>query len=255
MRYKINPKYELYTSQLLDIESLFKLSDDIVYQKRNSIKNISFEGNFWNVKSFAVPNILNRVIYSLFRDSKAKRSFEYSIKIAPFVPVPLGYIEFYSSALIKNSYFISKRFEYDFTIREILFDEIDSQKRDLLEEFARFSYSLHQEGIEHLDYSPGNILIKRDNSRYIFKIVDINRMRFRELDMDSRAKNFARVWLRDEDLKIIIKEYCRVSNYSYEEMIPLAIAYSQKHKDRGNFKKRLKSKLLPITSHKPLKLL
>ena len=72
---------------------------------------------------------------------------------------------------------------------------------------------------------------------------------------DKDGKNFARVWLRDEDLEIIIKEYCRVADYSYEEMLPLAIAYSQKHKSRGNFKKELKSKLLSITINKPLKLL
>lgn len=243
MKFSINPKYKEYQEKLLDIESLFGLSRDIVYEKRNSIKNITIEGSSWNVKSFAIPKLLNKIIYSFLRQSKAKRSFLYSIKIAKFVPEPLGFVEFYRWGFLHKSYFVSKNFEYDFTIREVLFDETTPQKRLLLEEFARFSYALHQEDIEHLDYSPGNILIKKEKSEYIFKIVDINRMKFRVLDIKERAKNFARVWLRDEDLEIIIEEYCRVSKYDYNQMLPLALHYSQKHKDRANFKKSLKERV------------
>ncbi len=242
MKFSINPKYTKYQKQLLDIESFFQASDDIVYQKRNSIKNIGFDAISWNVKSFAIPNLLNKLIYTFFRESKAKRSFDYSIKIAKFVPEPLGFIEFYNLGLLGKSYFVSKNFPYDFTIREILFDDITDIKIALLEEFARFTYALHQENIEHLDYSPGNILIKKEKDEYIFKIVDINRMKFRTLDMKARAKNFARVWLRDEDLELIIEEYCKVSNYNYSEMLPLALLYSQKHKDRANFKKSIKER-------------
>ena len=242
MKHKINTKYIRYTKEILDIESLFTLSKDIVYEKRNSIKNITIDTISWNAKSFAIPNLFNKIIYTFFRQSKANRSFEYSIKISKFVPEPLGFVEFYHFGLLNKSYFISKNFKYDFTIREILFDDITTQKRLILEEFARFSYALHQEGIEHLDYSPGNILIKEDDNGYIFKIVDINRMKFRTLDIKARAKNFARVWLRDEDLEIILEEYCKVSNYDYSEMVSLALYYSQKHKDRANFKKSLKRK-------------
>ncbi len=243
MKFSINPKYTKYQKQLLEIESSFQASNDIVYQKRNSIKNITFEAISWNVKSFGIPKLVNKLIYTFFRDSKAKRSFDYSIKISQFVPEPLGYVELYKNGLLEKSYFVSKNFPYNFTIREILFDDITDTKIALLEEFARFSYALHQEGIEHLDYSPGNILIKKEESGYIFKIVDINRMKFRNLDIKARAKNFARVWLRDEDLELIIKEYCRVSKYEYNEMLPLSLHYSQKHKDRANFKKNLKERV------------
>ena len=38
---------------------------------------------------------MNQVVYSYFRDSKAKKSYENSLKIEKFVPKAFGYIEFY----------------------------------------------------------------------------------------------------------------------------------------------------------------
>jgi serine/threonine protein kinase len=247
MRSNINLKFQEYKDSLLNIETLFNSSSDIVYNKRNIIKNIKIDDIIWSVKSFSPPKHINKIIYTFFRKSKAKRSFEYSLKISRFVPEPLGFIEFYDRGLISNSYFISKNFDYDFTIRDILFDDLDDKKIEILQEFAKFTFSLHQEGIEHLDYSPGNILIKRDNDSYIFKIVDINRMKFhRSLDLQQRAINFARVWLRDEDMEVIVYEYAKIASYNYKEMLKFALYHSQQHKYKANFKKRLKERLRDV---------
>ncbi len=59
---------------------------------------------------------------------------------------------------------------------------------------------LHKNNILHLDYSPGNILIKEADGRHIFKIVDINRMIFKNLSLDERLKNFYMLWAKDEDM-------------------------------------------------------
>jgi len=243
IKYEINPNYSEYEPAFMLIEALFDQSSNVIHEKRNVIKNIELGGLTLNVKSFAIPNIINKIVYTFFRESKAKRSYEYSTKIAQFVPEPLGFVELYKHGLLDRSFFISQEFKYDFTIREILFDEVDEKKRAILEGFARFSFALHEMGIEHLDYSPGNILIKKEKDSYTFKIVDINRMKFGEMDLDKRAKNFAKVWLRDEDMKIIIETYTQLAPYTYKEMLPLALEYSQKHKERANMKKSLKEKV------------
>ena len=48
---------------------------------------------------------------------------------------------------------------------------------DRLLAFARYTAALHQAGILHLDYSPGNILIHHNEiDGYSFSLVDVNRM-------------------------------------------------------------------------------
>jgi len=242
-KYNINRELKDYKKYLLNISELFNSSSKIVYQGRNIIKNIEIDNRLWSIKSFSKPKHINKIIYSFLRDSKAKRSFEYSLKISEFVPKPLGYIEYYSNNILRDSYFISQSFDYDFTIRDILFDKLDDKKIEILREFAKFSYQLHQNNIEHLDYSPGNILIKKDTNGYIFKIVDINRMKFHSLDLQQRAINFARVWLRDEDMEIIIREYAKIASFSYKEMLKFALYHSRQHKYNANFKKKIKDRI------------
>jgi len=61
-------------------------------------------------------------------------------------------------------------------------------------------------------YSHGNILIKKSmsqNQPYNFKIIDINRMEFKTIDLESRLNNFARIKADDEDMQIIIGQYAK----------------------------------------------
>lgn len=231
---------EKYLTFLKNIRNYFAHSSNSIHKARNEIKIIDFEDESLVVKSFKIPNILNKIVYTFFRDSKAKKSYENSIKIENFVPKPIGYIEFKKIGLIDESYFVSENFKYDFTIREPLLQADFKDKEEVFKDFARFTYKLHEQGIFHLDYSPGNILIKKENEGYIFKIVDINRMDFKHLSLDERLKNFAKLWAKNEDLEIIIKEYAMLSGENEQKCIDIALQYSQAHKDRKNAKKRLR---------------
>jgi len=48
------------------------------------------------------------------------------------------------------------------------------------------------------------------------------------------------LWAKDEDLKLIIKAYVQLIQKDENDCIEKALYYSQKHKDKKNFKKRLK---------------
>jgi len=238
MNYKaINEKYFPF---LKNIQNYFYASQNSIHKARNEIKIIDFNGESLVVKSFKTPNIINKIIYTFFRDSKAKKSYENSMKIFDFVPKPIGYIEFHKFGLIDDSYFVSEKFDYDFTIREPLRDDNFENKKEIFEAFAKFTYDLHENEILHLDYSPGNILIKKEDENYIFKIVDINRMEFRTLSVDERVKNFAKLWAKDDDLRTIIKEYAKLIGKDEQSCIETSLKYSQAHKDRKNMKKRLR---------------
>jgi serine/threonine protein kinase len=242
-------KHEVHSERhkdlIVNIQNYFNQEkSQTIFQQRNTIKLVPFEGREYMVKSFKVPHLLNQFIYSFFRHSKAKKSYFNSIKIINFVPAPVGYVEFKRGFLLKESYFVNEPFEHDFTIREPLTSSTFEDKEKIYQEFAKFTNQLHKRGILHLDYSPGNILIKmHPYGRYEFKIIDINRMVFKkELTTQERLENFAKLWASNEDLEMIIKEYTKINKLNELEALNIALKASQKHKNRINFKKRLKGK-------------
>lgn len=231
-----------YKPLLENIQSHFHGSCTVLHKARNEIKIVEFLGEMVVVKSFKVPNLLNKLIYTFFRDTKAKKSYDNSLKIGEFAPQALGYVEFTKFGLLHRSYFVSKQFEYDFTIREVLTNSDFKDREIIFCEFAAFAFKLHEKGIFHKDFSPGNILIKKTNDGYDFKIVDINRMIFKSFTLQDRLKNFSQLWAKDEDLKTIISCYAKLVNIQDELLFGDALSYSQKHKDIKNFKKRLKGR-------------
>lgn len=233
---------EDYIKLLQEIRIYFKNSKNSIHKARNEIKIIDYKDKSLVVKAFKVPNLFNKIVYTFFRDTKAKKSYYNSLKIADFVPRAVGYIEFKKFGLLNDSYFVSEKFDYDFSIREVLLDEKFDNREAIFAEFSKFTFDLHEKCILHKDYSPGNILIKKEDNSYIFKIVDINRMEFKELDIDERLKNFSQLWANDNDLKIIIDAYLKFMTEDRESCLQKAIYYSKKHKNIKNFKKRLKGR-------------
>ena len=238
MKYKIiEEKYKEFT---INIKDYFINSDESIHKARNEIKIINYKNARFAVKAFKIPNIVNKIAYSYFRDSKAKKSYENSVQIIDFVPKPISYIENYKFGLLMDSYFISESFDYDFTIREPLLETEYIDKEKIFKAFAKFTFDLHEKGIYHLDYSPGNILIKKVEDEYIFKIVDINRMQFKALSKEERLLNFSKLWAKDEDLKIIIEEYAMLLNYNKLDSIKDGLKYSNIHKEKTENKKNIK---------------
>jgi len=238
-KYQLNKNFQTFKEFVLNIKANFESNLNTIHKARNELKIIPHAGINTVTKAFKIPNFINKVAYSFFRDSKAKKSYEYSVKISNFTPQPIAYIEFYKFGLLRESYFISEEFKYDFTIREPLLDKEFKNRDGIFKAFARFTLELHNNNIFHNDYSPGNILIKEQNGSYIFKIVDINRMMFFELSQDDRAKNFSKLWADDTILEIIAKEYQK--HYSCDtNFTNQVLYYSNKNKKVKNFKKRLK---------------
>jgi len=240
-KYILNSKYlKLFENFTLNIRDYFKENTQTIHKARNELKIINANEMDVIVKSFKVPNLIRRVYYTFFRDTKAKKSYEYSLKIKDFTPSPISYIEFYESGLLSDSYFVSEKFEYDFTIREPLLEEEFENRNEVFKAFAKFTFDLHENGILHKDYSPGNILIKKIGTGFLLKVVDINRMEFKPLSLDERLLNFNKLWAKDEYLKIMINEYARLIDANVDDCVSKAITYNQKHKNKINMKKRLK---------------
>ena len=239
-KFLIHKNYTSLSKYLINIKSYFNNNENTIHKARNELKIINYENTDTVVKAFKVPHLLNKIVYSYFRNSKAKKSYDYSLKINNFTPNPIGYIEFYTYGLLGESYFISEEFKYDFTIREPLLDNNFANRDEIFKAFTRFTFELHEAQILHQDYSPGNILIKKENDTLVFKVVDINRMEFRSLTLDERLKNFSKLWANNDELTIMAKEYAKVSNTEEIICIEKMLYYNTKHKNKINMKKRLK---------------
>ena len=245
MQYELNPLYKDLKKFLLNIRDYFYNSSDTIHKARNEIKIIEYAGKRYVVKSFKKPSFLKSIYYTK-KSSKAKRSYEYSLRLGKFAPKPVGYVEFYESNRLKDSYFISEYFEYDYTIATPLRDKSFKKSKEVLEEFAIFSSNLHSRDILHLDFSAGNILVKEDSGKYNFKVVDLNRMKFKKLTLNERLKNFDMLWASSEAMKIIATKYAKINNLDIDYVVKKALFYSFRLKLIKNFKKLIKGKVKNI---------
>jgi len=213
-----------------------------MHKARNEIKKLSCQSHTFVVKSFKVPNFLNRLVYTYLRGSKADKAYNNALKLRELginTPEPVAVIKEMTPTLHK-SYFVSVSFEYDYTLREPLRNPDFTNRTALFEAFARYSAKLHESGVLHNDYSQGNVLIKEQDGSYIFSIVDINRMEFKHLSKAERYNNFSRLWADEETLKIIARSYAETVGYDVDETTQEILKYDQKHKNFKQFKRLFK---------------
>ena len=212
-------KYRHLESQLKEIPQLLE-KGEIIYKARNRV--IAYNANeiYYNIKAFKIPNFINQIAYSTIRKSKAERSFLYAqelIKAGFLTPEPICFIENHLGILLKESYYVSQHEIFDGMLRELESDSFESQK-DLIKAFALYTACLHEAGIVHIDYSPGNILYKKSAQEYVFYLVDLNRMKFGvEVTADQACHNFRRLWGSDEKLLYFVKVYATKRNFLVQE--------------------------------------
>ncbi len=244
-QYEYRPEYAFLKPSLEAIRSIFHADTHTIHKARNELKIIEMGGIKTVVKSFKVPHLLNRIVYTRLRRSKAYKSYHNALRLLELgicTPSPIALIEFFESGLLCESYFVSEHFDYDFTIRTPLLEPME-EREAILSAFAAYTYDLHRKGVWHLDYSPGNILIKRTENGYLFSIVDINRMAFRPITPMQGCENFNKLWASDEDLQIMGREYARLSGLDQSIVIAEMKRHNDANKRVKNFKKRLKALL------------
>lgn len=215
---------------------------------RNTIKKISIENYSFNVKSFKVPHLINRVAYSFFRKSKANRSFEYAtilLNNGINTPKPLAYFEYSNFCFLNKSFYVSKQLDYDFTYRELVNNKNYPHFDTILREFTRFTFDLHEKGINFLDHSPGNTLIKKNEStnKYDFYLVDLNRMKFHQMSFEDRMKNFSKLTPRKEMVEVMANEYAKLFGESEKNIFNQMWLFTEEFQKKFHNKIAIKKKI------------
>lgn len=216
--------------------------------ERNKIKLFEVDGSTINIKSFKDPNLINKIAYKYFRKSKARRSFEYA-KILESkgigTPEPIMYLENFNWLGLQDSYYVSQHLDCDLTFRELV--EIPEYPNNdaILRQFTRFSFELHEKGIEFKDHSPGNTLIKKgENNEFNFFLVDLNRMNFHDsMSFELRMKNLSRLTPKLSMVEVMSDEYSKCSGIAYEKVLTLMWHYTETFQKKYYRKIALKKKL------------
>lgn len=209
MKLLLNPEYEHLRAYMADIARHFDASNREVYRGRNVIRVCEAEGQPLYVKRYGIPALPNRLVYTFLRQPKGLRAYRYpQVLLAKGfeTPVPVAYVEERRGGLIAHSYFVSLPCPYGRRFYEFG-NARAADCADVLRAFARYTARLHEAGVMHLDYSPGNILFDQVDGRWHFSLVDTNRMRFGPVGVERGCRNFARLWGQPEWFRLLADEY------------------------------------------------
>lgn len=234
MKVIINSKYQRISEFIYSIPSIFDGQGELIYNQRNIIKTFCYDGLDINVKSFKKPILINQFIYRYIRKSKAERSF-YNAKYIQDrgidTPEPIAYIEICKNGLLTESYYISVHERVIGTMKNI-YKQSDEENRGLIQAFTLFTAELHKKDIFHKDYSPGNILYKEDNNGYKFYLIDLNRMRFKKVNMKDSCKSFEKLRANNNTLNLISEEYSKSCKYDEKICQELIHSYNRRFWER-----------------------
>ncbi len=237
----VHPEYTARASALKDVLNRFSEVGEMVMDgERNTIKKATLDGIEFSIKKFKTPNTFQSFVYRFLRKSKARRSFEYASKLIEKgigTPYPVGYLERFGPGL-KDSYYVSLHLKYDLDFRVLNHNPRWPDRTNILQQFATFTFQLHEKGIHFLDHSPGNTLIKKaEDNTYNFYLIDLNRMRFQSLNLAQRMRNFRRMWLSKTMINIMAPVYAELHGTTVDEVHRLMTFYSRKFQKKINSKK------------------
>lgn len=246
MRKVINPTYTKHTKTLDDLILNYETKGEAFgNQDRNSLRLFKLDDKTLNVKSFKKPNVVNKLVYKYFRKSKAQRSFEYANTLKALsvgTPEPVAFFELSTGLLFGKSYYVSEQLNDDITYRELTTDFNIPNYEDILRAFTRFTFNLHEKGINFLDHSPGNTLIKYNDGDYKFYLVDLNRMNFETMTFKKRIKNFAKLTTHKNMIEIMSHEYAKLMNEDYQKVYNLMWHETEAFQESFHRRRRLKKK-------------
>lgn len=226
----IHPTYEHLREWIEQIPQTFFNQGEVIYDARNQIRFITApDGTETCVKRFHAPRGLNSWVYMHWRTPKAVRAYENAVRLCEAgidTPQPIAYILITDKGLLRESYLVSMRSLLTRNFYEFRHHPLEGYE-PIVRAFARFTARMHQQGILHRDYSPGNILFDVDKQGEVhFEIVDINRMIFdRPVDIDTACRNFCRLWGKEDFFVLLAKEYAKARGFDEAQCIRLTVKY------------------------------
>lgn len=242
--YRNSVEIKSFIEQLPDI---FETEGKVIYDKRNVIKSYQLGNRNEElieiiVKRYKRLRLFQRIIYTFFRSSKARRAFYNAselIKRGIDTPQEIAFIEQKRGGLLEYGYYISKS-DYAPPIKDELIIP-ENFNRNMAKDFAFFVAELHKKGILHHDLNSTNILYHetRDN-HYTFSLIDINRMNFypegQYPSINVCFDNLTRFSDHTDLFEYVIQQYCNARGLD-NSYVTQAFRIKKKHDERWERKK------------------
>lgn len=225
---KVNDKYSSLKPFINVMPSLFANNyGKLIYKGRNELREITLNGICLVVKSYKIPNIVNRIAYGLFRPSKAERSYQYArLLLSKGInsPQPVAFYTERKGLFFSKSYYVSLKSECPHTYIDLLEQNIPNTEK-IVRSIARVAAQMHEKGYLHKDFSRGNILFKDNGKNILIDIIDLNRIRFKKIDINDGCKNFERLPATPQIHRWLADEYALVRNFDADTCYKLIAHY------------------------------
>lgn len=224
----IHPDHKELEEFVLSIPERFSRNEGtVIYKGRNELRKMEYDGKEYVVKAFHKPHLINRLVYGLFRPSKAKRSYEHAemlLRIGVGTPQPIGYMNIRAGILFDKSYYISSLSACPYR-----YDDLFGTKADCAEAVCRaigkMTARLHEHGYAHKDYGRANILFQKNGEDVQLEVVDLNRMYIGPIDQKRGCKNFERLPATPDMHRWMAEEYARARGFDADTCFKLIAAY------------------------------
>lgn len=224
----LHPDFDELEAFMLSIPQRFADGEgQIIHKGRNELRRLSYKGYDLVVKSFRRPNLINRLVYGIFRPSKAKRSYDHALlfrQIGVGTPLPVGYLNIRRGLAFDKSYYVSLVSSCPYRYED-LFHHNFPYADEVLRAVGHVTAVLHEHGYAHKDYGRANILFGHTSRGIKIELVDLNRLAFGHLDMKAGCKNLERLPATPDMHRIIAEEYARVRHMDAQKCYELMVAY------------------------------
>lgn len=232
----VHPNYRYLTDFIKTLPEQFRNDKGtVIFKRRNELRKFKKDGIELVVKSFRIPNIINQIVYGLFRASKAKRSYmnaERLIGLGVGSPQPIGYLEVHNGLLFWESYYISCLSTCPYVYEDLFYHQFDYAD-EVLRAIGKTTALLHENGYAHKDYGRRNILFgKMPDGTLKIEIVDLNRMYTGTLNMKQGCKNFERLPATPHMHHIMAEEYAKARGFDTEKCYELMAFYRKDQPDK-----------------------
>lgn len=243
LRIEINPGYSHLRSFVETLPQRFDSEGEPVFRHRNEVRSFGWNGEKVAVKSFHRPSFFNRIVYTFFRSSKAKRAYRYSFMLNERgigSPMGIACVETRRHGLIDASFFVSP-----YSGLKPVFPEIVTATEfdvSLARAVGRFFATMHVAGVLHGDPNLKNILYgKTSDGDFRFEVIDTNRSRFREkCTRRECVENLKRVTHRRDALRMIVSEYAMARGMDADSLVKDVSAALDRFERQKERRRRLK---------------
>lgn len=229
-RVVVNP--ELYGTALHGFVATLPLrfahTGTVLHKGRNELRRMDAAGLDVVVKSFRIPNWVNRIVYGLLRASKARRSYEYAFRLHRLgigTPRPVAYYTERPLLLFGRSYYVCMTSDCPYTYADLSRRDFP-EREEILRAIARTTALMHENGLLHKDYSRGNILFRPGAGGARVEIIDLNRIRFGRVGIEAGCKNFERLPATPEMLATMADEYAAARGFDPAVCLQLMTKYN-----------------------------